>query len=385
VNLGWNVSFMLEGFTVTSVDLYYRGWANFSVVMIVPKDTIANKYMVGLNFSDLEHTVIKYITINVNQTYDVRVHPYPYDKTAENPQSIEGYLDPGRIVPFLVEVQNRANGPDLVNLTLEGLDDKWDGWFGAIANTPDFTRNVKYIDFDELMPISNLGADVNYLPNSSTAKRVSIWLPTEQTAWVTLYIQSPIDALQDEKRTISIKGDSLGGSKDYQSNNKASIDLTVLYADLAIEGLIRVSAADNDISAGDLATISVNIRNVGDIEAVNVVVALKIDGKEIKRAVVKRILVDKDQLVTFSWKVEGGKHDITIEIDPDNTIIETNDQHVGINNNVKKREFSSGIFEFEGISTAVTTFLLPIFLLLLVIAAVGIATMVYLKKKQQKD
>jgi uncharacterized membrane protein len=385
VNLGWNVSFMLQGFRVTSIDLYYRGWANFSVVMKIPSDTIANQYKVGLNFSDLEKTVIKYIKIKVNQTFDLRVHPYPYDKFAENPQKTEGYLDPGRIVPFLVEVQNKANGPDLVNLSLEGLDDNWAGWFGAVANTPDFTRNVKYIDYDEMVIISNMGADINYLPNSSTSKRISIYLPTEQTAWLTAYIQAPMDALEDDRRTISIKGESSGGSKDDQSNNKASMDITILYADLMIDGLIHVTASDSDLTAGDLSTISVNIRNVGDIEAVNVVVALKIDGKEIKRAVVKRVLVDKDQLVTFSWKVEGGKHKVTIEIDPDNTIVETNDQTVGINNNVKSRDVKPPWAPERILGSAVATFLLPLFLLLLVIAAIGIATMIYLKRKQQKE
>ena len=151
-----------------------------------------------------------------------------------------------------------------------------------------------------------------------------------------------------------------------------------------IDGLIQVTASDSDLVAGDLSTVSVNIRNIGDIEAVNVVVALKVDGKEVKRAVVKRVLVDKEQLVTFSWKVEGGKHKIGIEIDPDNTIIETNDQSIGINNNEKERDVTTGWLGGD-FGTAVSTVLLPIFLLLIVIAAVGIATMIYLKRKQKQE
>jgi hypothetical protein len=383
--LGWNVSFILQGFSVSSIDLYYRGWANFSVTMTVPANTIAQEYKVGLNISGVEKTVIKYITVNVNQTYNLKVLPYPYDAKAENPQKTEGELDPGRIVPFMVEVQNMANGPDRVNISIEGLDDKWGAWFGAVANTPDYTRNIKYIDFDEELTISNLGADINYLPNSSTARRMTLFLPTKQTAWVTVYIQAPLDALQDSKKTISIKGESSGGSKDDQSDNKASIDLTVLYPDLTVSGMIGVTTPDGNPDAGEIATISVNIRNVGDIEAVNVVVALKIDKKEVKRAVVKRVLVDKDQLITFSWKADAGKHEITIEIDPDDTIKETNDQNTNINNNVKSRDVTvGGTFTSWATSAAVSTFLLPLFLLLLVIAAVGIATMIYLKKKQQQ-
>jgi uncharacterized membrane protein len=382
VNLGWNVSFVLEGFSVTSIDLYYRNWANFSITMTVPKETIAQQYKVGINISGIEKTVIKYIIVNVNQTYNLKVLPYPYNPHSENPQKTEGSLDPGRIIPFMVEVQNKANGPDRMNISIEGLDDKWSAWFGAVANTPDYTRNVKYIDFDEELTISNLGADINYLPNSSTVKKMTLYLPTKQTAWVTVYIQAPTDALQDSKQTISVKGESAGGTKDDQSDNKASIDLTVLYPDLIVSGMIGVTTPDGQPSAGEIATISVNIRNVGDIEAVNVVVALKIDGKEVKRAVVKRVLVDKDQLITFSWKAEAGKHKITIEIDPDDTIKETNDQNTNINNNVKSRDVTvDGQLASWATSAAVSTFLLPLFILLLVIAAVGIATMIYLKKK----
>jgi uncharacterized membrane protein len=158
------VSFVLEGFSVTSIDLFYRGWANFSITMTVPKETIAQQYKVGLNISGIEKTVIRYVIVNVNQTYNLKVLPYPYNPFAENPQKTEGSLDPGRIVPFMVEVQNKANGPDRMNISIEGLDDKWGAWFGAVANTPDYTRNVKYIDFDEELTISNLGADINYLP-----------------------------------------------------------------------------------------------------------------------------------------------------------------------------------------------------------------------------
>jgi hypothetical protein len=382
VNLGWNVSFVLQGFTVTSIDLYYRGWANFSITMTVPENTIAQQYKVGINISGVEKTEIRYIIVDVNQTYDMKVLPYPYNPNTENPQKTEGSLDPGRIIPFMVEIQNNANGPDRVNISVEGLDDNWDAYFGAVANTPDYTRNVKYVDFDEEMTVSNLGADINYLPNSSTVKRMTLYLPTKQTAWVTVYITAPMDALQDSKKTISVKGESSGGSKDDQSDNKASIDLTVLYPDLTVSGLIGVTTPDGKPSAGEIATISVNIRNVGDIEAVNVVVALKIDGKEVKRAVVKRVLVDKDQLITFSWKAEAGKHKVTIEIDPDDTIKETNDQNTNINNNVKSRDVTvDGQLQSWATSAAVSTFLLPLFILLLVIAAVGIATMIYLKKK----
>jgi uncharacterized membrane protein len=382
VNLGWNVSFVLQGFTVSSIDLYYKGWANFSITMTVPANTIAQQYKVGINISGIEKTIIRYLVVDVNQTYNMKVFPYPYQANSENPQKTEGSLDPGRIIPFMVEVQNNANGPDRVNISIEGLDDNWNAWFGAVANTPDYTRNVKYVDFDEEMTISNLGADINYLPNSSTVKRMTLYLPTKQTSWVTVYIQAPLDALQDSKKTISVKGDSSGGSKDDQSDNKASIDLTVLYPDLTVSGLIGVNTPDGKPSAGEIATISVNIRNVGDIEAVNVVVSLKIDGKEVKRAVVKRVLVDKDQLITFSWKADAGKHKVTIEIDPDDTIKETNDQNTNINNNVKSRDVTvDGQLQSWATSAAVSTFLLPLFILLLVIAAVGIATMIYLKKK----
>jgi hypothetical protein len=280
INLGWNVSFVLQGFKVSSMDLYYKGWANFSITMTIPKNSLAGSYQVGVNISGVDKTEIRYITVIVNQTYNMRVVPYPYDANKENSQKTEGSLDPGRIVPFMVEVKNDANGPDIVNLTIEGIDDDWDAWFGAVANTPDYTRNVKYIDFDIPMTVSNLGADINYLPNASTANRLTLNLPTRQAAWVTLYIQAPVDSLANTIKTISILGTSKGGSKDSPADNKASIDLTILYPDLSIPGTIAVTVPDGEVSAGEIATVSVNIRNVGDIEAVNVVI--------LSRSIIKR-------------------------------------------------------------------------------------------------
>jgi subtilase family serine protease len=344
--------------------------------------------MVGLNISGIDNTVIKYVEVKVNQTYNMKVLPFPYDPHSADPSYTEGTMDPGRIVPFMVEVRNEANGPDTVNLTIEGMGsggDNWNAWFAAVSNTPDYTRNTKYIDFDEKLTVSNYGSDINYLPNSSTVYRMTIHLPTKQTAWVMIYIQSPVDSLANTVKTISIKGDSSGAGKDNPNDNKASIGLTILYPDLTISDVIKISSPNGKPQNGEIVTISVNIKNVGDIEATNVIIVMKIDGKEAKRAVVKRVLVDKDQLITFSWKAESGKHKITIEIDPDGTVIETNDQNSGINNNVKSRDVTVGtpgadILQAE----AVQTVLLPLFLLLLVAAAVGIATMIYLKKKSEQ-
>ena len=208
-------------------------------------------------------------------------------------------------------------------------------------------------------------------------------LPSMQKAWVTVYIQAPADALEDTQKTISVKVESSGGSKDDLSDNKAFMDLTILYADLTVDGLISLTAGDSDISDGDLSTISVNIRNVGDIEAVNVIIVLKVDGKEVKRVVVKRILVDAQQMITFSWKADSDADKITISIDPENGVKEKNDQFNGINNNEKTRDVTirwNPGDTIEGVSV-----LFPIFLLLIVIAAIGIATMFYLKKKNERQ
>ena len=210
---------------------------------------------------------------------------------------------------------------------------------------------------------------------------MTLILPTKQSAWFTIYIQAPVNALANSAHTISVIGDSKGGSKDPQEDNKASIDLTILYPDLTIDGIINIQGPNGPPNAGEIVTISVSIKNVGDIEAVNVVVSLQIDGKEVKRTVVKRVLTDKDQLITFSWKATSGNHEVKVEIDPEDTIIETNDQNRNINNNVKKRDVSVG-YTASGVGEMLANpVVLSLFILLLVIAAVGIATMIYLKKK----
>ncbi len=76
------------------------------------------------------------------------------------------------------------------------------------------------------------------------------------------------------------------------------------------------------------------IKNLGDIDAKNVNVALFVDDKFVRAANIVRVQNGTDDLlVTIYWQARSGKHEVKIVLDQDNNIAEQNDQFQGKNNN----------------------------------------------------
>jgi hypothetical protein len=334
INLGWNLTFLQDGFAITSLDLFYLGWANFTMSLDIPLTTLADSYNVGINVSGLgEPRAPEYLKVIVNQTYDLKVLTYPGFGNVSTKS-----MFPMQTATFLFEVRNDANGPDTVILEIQDVPTGWYAYFGAVANTPDYTNNVQHVDFALPMNVTNIGPDVIYYTQTNVKEdTLNITLPTKQRCWVTVYLTAPEDAKKGDIRTINVIGQSKGvemfitDSNDdgYDDDNLASIKVSILLPDLAFSDKIQVTG---HLKVGELVTISVKISNVGDIEANNVMVTLYIDDgngyDEIKSIVVKRVFSDKEQLVTFTWKPSSlGAHDIKIEIDHDDTVKEINEDN----------------------------------------------------------
>ncbi|MEA3558717.1 MAG: CARDB domain-containing protein [Candidatus Thermoplasmatota archaeon] len=124
--------------------------------------------------------------------------------------------------------------------------------------------------------------------------------------------------------------------------------------DIRFEGRIEISGSTSggpyDGMPGDVLTIIVKVSNNGSTPAENVNVQFLVDGVEKKLSILRSLKNDTDDVKTviFSWVAESGKHGIMIEIDPDNSIAETNDQFTGSNNNILTREISIGGKLFDG-------------------------------------
>ena len=133
--------------------------------------------------------------------------------------------------------------------------------------------------------------------------------------------------------------------------------------DIRFEGGMEIhgSAPEGSFDGipGDVLTIIVKIVNNGSAPAENVDVRLLVDGMEKKVTPLRSIKNDTDDVKTviFHWVAEAGTHNFTIEIDPENSVIEPNDQFTGVNDNVLSRNvmieeqsFAEKIVPFPGIT-----------------------------------
>ncbi len=129
--------------------------------------------------------------------------------------------------------------------------------------------------------------------------------------------------------------------------------------DIRFEGGIEIvgstSGGSFDGTPGDVLTIIVKVVNDGSAPAENVDVRLLVDGVKKKVSTLRTIKNDTDDVKTviFSWVAEAGTHNLTIEIDPENSVIEPNDQFAGVNDNVLSRNVTiegTSIIPFPGIT-----------------------------------
>ena len=132
--------------------------------------------------------------------------------------------------------------------------------------------------------------------------------------------------------------------------------------DIRFEGEIVIvgstSGGSFDGIPGDVLTIIVKVVNNGSAPAEDVDVRFLVDGVEKKVLTLRSIKNDTDDLKTviFDWVAEAGTHNFTIEIDPENSVIEPNDQFTGANDNVlsrkvmiKETSFAEKVVPFPGI------------------------------------
>lgn len=98
-----------------------------------------------------------------------------------------------------------------------------------------------------------------------------------------------------------------------------------LKPDLTIKNVVFIESP----KVGDVVTVHLSVKNVGNIPAVNVKTGFYIDSKEIETKKVMSIRKDDVTELTFSWKAETGEHSLMIYADPYDEIDESNE-----NNNI---------------------------------------------------
>lgn len=386
--LEWDLQFEREGYNFQQHELQIDELINFTLKMQIPDGTEAGTYRINYNISGIESTIENYVRVIVNHTYALEMSSYKDQGESNSPYIILSSTHPGSTTKHQIMIMNDANGPDFVNLSIKisnNEDGLWMAWFGLVSNTPDRTENVIIQDFSKPLSFKNIGNDVNYLPDREGHSRISMHLQAGERVWLTIYVKCPESTTGDEMKKVEVVSDSLGQDKDDPRDNSVSIKLQVMYPDIVLSSMISFIEPSNEYSVGSIITITCSISNIGDIEAENVVVVMMVDGEEKGRAVFSRILLNKEQLVTFSWKAEAGKHQITIVIDPDDRIPEKNEQGHGLNNNVRSRDLIINSSPGKGFLTTNNekpSIFPQLFTFLSLASVIGILTLFYLKRKR---
>jgi len=262
-------------------------------------------------------------------------------------------------------------------LSINGIDDNWIAYFTVVSNTPDFTTSLEAKDFNDIIQVKKYGKDLNYVQNETAPKvsTIRLSLDVDSTAWVSLVLVAPHDIGLEKERTVTVLGQSLG-IEDDTSDNDVVINIQILRSNLLFAEDIRYP---KNVDAGQLTTLKVKIVNNGEIDSHDVVILLKVDGEEVETKALNIVPLTQSKFVAFNWMAKSGEHDVEVVIDPDDTVVETNE-----NDNVETASIKVGsdetvvkeIFSQSSVCASV--------LAILALAAIGCSLYLWRRFKQIK-
>jgi uncharacterized membrane protein len=344
----------------------------------IPSEELAGSFITTFNVTALKGSVLINVETVVNQMFDLNLLGYK-DVTNEFVNSLTMDISPGWTESFLFKLTNKGNAPETIELELDGLEQEegeWRGYFSDVANTMIYTTNIQPYDFTKIIDMQHKPAEIAYLNADNTdIDSLKLHLGIDQTVYVKAKVSAPTGLPEGEFKIFTVNVISEQPELEDPVDNEVKINLDILFADLIVDNI----GHPRDLKDGKIITISAYVKNIGDIEARDVFIILYIDDKEIKSIQMTTISKGTDNLlITFNWQATGGQHKIKIEVDPENKVVEKNDQFRGINNNVATNNIdvaSDGLFD-AGVSRAICS-LLPI-----LIAVITMAILIVLWKKR---
>ncbi|MCK5562382.1 MAG: hypothetical protein KAJ51_17410, partial [Thermoplasmata archaeon] len=302
----------------------------------IPKSELVGSYETVLNITDKRWTTLCTFETKVNQTYDLSLSVFNEGASSYTRSLVES-ISPGWERSYVFKVENHGNGPETVELQINGLDriniTGRQGYFHAVAKTRIYTTNVETQNFTEIIDASTLPKDLVLVNNGNTeVDIIRLKLNAGQKAYISIKLTAPRFSNDNiEENTIGVTVTSAKPALENQIDNEVELVFKFLLPDLVIDRINHPKY----IVDGDVIAISTFLKNLGDIEAKNINVALFVDDKYVRSVNIIRIQNGTDDLfVTFCWQAISGKHEIKIVIDQYNNIPEQNDQFQEINNNV---------------------------------------------------
>jgi len=134
------------------------------------------------------------------------------------------------------------------------------------------------------------------------------------------------DYLKDEAANDAINiniHDNIGDRIEEARPSDKLIDRNSLKPDLTIKNVVFIKSP----KCGDVVTVHVSVKNVGNIPAANVKTGFYIDSKEIETKNIMSIRRNDVTELTFSWKAEAGEHSLMVYADPYDEIDESNENN----------------------------------------------------------
>jgi uncharacterized membrane protein len=413
LELGWNMTFS-KGDQFT---LEWKETLDIEFEMRVPHDALAGTYASILNVSDSNPYEKNFVTVKtvVLQSYDINVGTYNEDYDQYMQTTIQ-YVTPGSSTMFDMKVTNDGNGEDTANLALfvykyqkpsagggmmtvektqaesdamieeskTGGGVRW--FFKSVQSSPGaFTTEPTVVDFASVIDVDT-SDEIRYQPESETSypTHLSLQLYPGQSAWVQIEVEYPADELLDPMY-FAVEALSLG--EDIRpSNNRANLTLEIKYSDLTFDMELGKSGIDiygKRSENNPQLNIRIKMRNIGEIDARDIEIALYVDGQFLDSRTVMRLVNSsagdyKDILISFAWKPIAGNHRIEVKIDPDNSIVESNEKNNVVSSDVSISQAGAVSEFFSDRATC------PIIFVILAAAIIGITTYYILRKRKDE-
>ncbi len=186
--------------------------------------------------------------------------------------------------------------------------------------------------------VADIAPDEMLLPSGDTVEGLDLNLIMESgsNAWLHLLFKGPArdhPYTVDPNTFLGIRCDVIG----YDVSDHLPIRLDPKYPDLTISGEVNITGPRGTVyRSGEVLTVSFVIENKGNVPAKDFKVSFWLDENLTENQDIVLLGFNGTQrLMTFQFRAEPGMHMVRIELDPDNSVIESADQFIdgGKNNN----------------------------------------------------
>lgn len=356
-------------FNVSSVVLgpYMNG--SIRLTIMLPESALADAnpateefdpYNIGLNFTSRDKT------LNYGETRYVKLYVERKSNFIISTETSEKNAPPQSECDFICKVENAGNAFDEVKLVFdydsgnENMDLEWKAYFPFISLTQKIESITKMtsLNFTNIVDLRGRDAGVLYVPTEDTPPdELLIKLGVGDVVYVGMRIEVPVNK-REGQFDFSVLAVREGDVEP--EDNTERFKIIIIMPDLKLDEVLGITHTSLEI--GTIASFVVRVKNIGALTANDVGLSLYIDNKEVDSQILPRLggTNERDSLdskiCTFVWTVTSGDHDIRVAVDPDNELVEENEDNNVIETTINVGQ--EGIFGFTSDSAPMIAFII---------------------------